>query len=71
MKYKDETYKKLHILGWAFLIFYILFIIYLKEIDKALNTFHIHLPKTLIFDLPVLYVICLITYYHIKYRDKR
>lgn len=70
-KNEREPNKNLLIFGWVMLIFYILFIIYLDEINEALNTFHIHLPTTIIFDLPVLYVICLITYYHIKHRDNR
>lgn len=71
MKYKDEPEKKLIILGWAFVIFWILFIIYVKEITEALKTFHINLPSSIIMDIPVVYVLSVMLYCHIKYRDKR
>lgn len=71
MKYKDEPYKKLIIFGWVMLIFYILFIIYVNEINEALKHFHIHLPKTIVIDLPVIYILSIMLYCHIKYRDKR
>lgn len=70
-----EPYEKedriLSIFGWVMLIFYILFIIYVKEINEALKNFHINLPKTIIVDLPVVYIVCILLYCHIKYRDKR
>jgi hypothetical protein len=64
--YEKED-RKLDLLGWAFVIFYVIFIIYLYTTKTKPDW----LPKTIIIDLPVIYILCILLYNHIKYRDKR
>jgi len=64
--YEKED-RKLDLLGWAFVIFYVIFIIYLYTTKTKPDW----IPKTIAIDILVLYVLCLHTYYYIKYRDKR
>lgn len=63
----EKEDRKLNILGWAFVIFYVILIVYLYTTKTTPNW----MPKTIVIDVLVLYPICLITYCHIKYRDKR
>jgi heme/copper-type cytochrome/quinol oxidase subunit 2 len=64
--YEKED-RKLDLLGWAFVIFYVIFIIYLYTTKTKPDW----MPKTIIIDLPVIYILCILLYCHIKYRDKR
>jgi hypothetical protein len=64
--YEKED-RKLDLIGWAFVIFYVVFIIYLYTTKTKPDW----LPKTIIIDLPVIYILCILLYNHIKYRDKR
>ncbi len=64
--YEKED-RKLYILGWAFVIFYVILIVYLYTTKTKPDW----MPKTIIIDLPVIYILCILLYCHIKYRDKR
>ncbi len=64
--YEKED-RKLNLLGWAFVIFYVILIVY----SYTTKTKPDWMPKTIIIDVLVLYPICIIAYGHFKYRDKR
>jgi glycopeptide antibiotics resistance protein len=64
---ENEPYPGLVLFGKAMVMFYVIFIIYLSTTKTKSDW----MPKTIIIDVIVWYIILMQLYYHIKYRDKR
>jgi glycopeptide antibiotics resistance protein len=64
---ENEPNPGLVVFGKAMVIFFIIFVIYLSTTKTKSDW----MSKTIIFDVIVIYALCIIGYNHFKYRDKR